>query len=66
MRPRAHALLPAIVLAAAAGPCLAAGAAGAPTVTHYVLDAAKSSLEFTFQQAGAQNKGNFPRFAVSF
>jgi polyisoprenoid-binding protein YceI len=66
MRPRAHALLPAIVLAAAAGPCLAAGAAGAPAVTHYVLDAAKSSLEFTFQQAGAQNKGKFTRFPVSF
>jgi polyisoprenoid-binding protein YceI len=54
------------VLAAAAGPCLAAGAAGAPAVTHYVLDAAKSSLEFTFQQAGAQNKGKFTRFPVSF
>jgi polyisoprenoid-binding protein YceI len=66
MRPRAHALLTAIVLAAAAGPCLAAGAAGAPAVTHYVLDAAKSSLEFTFQQAGAQNKGKFTRFPVSF
>jgi len=66
MRPAAHALLTAIVLAAAAAPCLAAGAASAPAVTHYVLDAPKSSLEFTFQQAGAQNKGKFTRFAVSF
>src|SRR5438477_4592246 len=27
---------------------------------------AKSSLEFGFDQAGAQNKGKFTRFAVSF
>ena len=67
MRPTGHALLAAIVLATAAGPCLtAAGAASAPPVTHYVLDAPRSSLEFTFQQAGAQNKGKFTRFAVSF
>jgi polyisoprenoid-binding protein YceI len=66
MRPTGHALLTAILLATAAGPCLAAGAASAPPVTHYVLDAGKSSLEFTFQQAGAQNKGKFTRFAVSF
>jgi len=67
MRPTGHALLTAILLATAAGPCLAAAeAASAPPVTHYVLDAGKSSLEFTFQQAGAQNKGKFTRFAVSF
>jgi polyisoprenoid-binding protein YceI len=67
MRPTGHALLTAILLATAAGPCLAAaGAASAPPVTHYVLDAGKSSLEFTFEQAGAQNKGKFTRFAVSF
>lgn len=36
-----------------------AAAADAPGVTHYVLDPAKSSLEFTFLQAGAQNKGRF-------
>jgi polyisoprenoid-binding protein YceI len=43
-----------------------ARAADAPAVTHYVLDPAKSSLEFTFVQAGAQNKGHFARFQVSF
>jgi polyisoprenoid-binding protein YceI len=41
--------------------------AAAPTaVPHYVLDPAKSSLEFAFDQAGARNKGRFTRFAVSF
>ena len=43
-----------------------AGAADAPGVTHYLLDPAKSSLEFTFVQAGAQNKGHFTRFQVAF
>jgi len=67
MRPTVHALLTAIFFATASGPCLAAAApASAPAVTHYVLDASRSSLEFTFQQAGAQNKGKFTRFAVSF
>ena len=67
MRPTGHALLTAIFLATTSGPCLAAAApASAPAVTHYVLDAPRSSLEFTFQQAGAQNKGKFTRFAVSF
>lgn len=32
----------------------------------YVLDPAKSSLEFSFTQAGAANKGRFSRFPVSF
>jgi polyisoprenoid-binding protein YceI len=66
VRPTRRALLTGILLATAAGPSLAAGAAGAPAVTHYLLDAARGSLEFTFQQAGAQNKGKFTRFAVSF
>ncbi len=67
MKPTGHALLTAILLATAAGPCLAAATpASAPAVTHYVLDAPRSLLEFTFQQAGAQNKGKFTRFAVSF
>lgn len=35
------------------------------TVTHYVLDPAKSSLEFNFSQAGAQNKGRFRRFTTA-
>jgi polyisoprenoid-binding protein YceI len=43
-----------------------ASAAGATAVPHYGLDPAKSSLEFTFDQAGARNKGKFTRFAVSF
>ena len=58
-------------LATAAAVCLAARATGAAAqaaspVTHYVLDQAKSALEFTFMQAGAQNKGKFTRFAVNF
>jgi polyisoprenoid-binding protein YceI len=57
-------------LATAAAVCLAAlptgAAAEAPSPVHYVLDPAKSTLEFTFMQAGAQNKGKFTRFPVSF
>ncbi len=49
------------VLLLAAG--LTARAADAPS---YVLDPAKSSLEFSFTQAGAANKGKFTRFPVSF
>jgi polyisoprenoid-binding protein YceI len=42
-------------------------AAPAPAATpHYGLDPAKSSLEFTFMQAGAANKGHFTRFQVAF
>jgi polyisoprenoid-binding protein YceI len=40
-------------------------AAQTPATTHYVLDSAKSSLEFTFLQAGAWNKGHFAHFTVS-
>ena len=54
------------MLLALAGLAAGARAADAPGVTHYVLDPAKSSLEFTFVQAGAQNKGRFRRFQVSF
>ena len=56
--------------ATAAAVCLAAwaqcAAAETPSPVHYVLDQAKSTLEFTFMQAGAQNKGKFTRFPVSF
>jgi polyisoprenoid-binding protein YceI len=46
---------------------LAAAAWAAPSaVTRYTLDPAKSSLEFTFIQAGAQNKGKFAKFPVTF
>ena len=42
-------------------------AAAAPAATpHYALDPAKSSLEFTFMQAGAANKGRFTRLQVAF
>jgi polyisoprenoid-binding protein YceI len=40
--------------------------ADTPGITHYALDPAKSSLEFTFMQAGAANKGHFKRFQVAF
>ena len=43
-----------------------ARAADAPGITHYGLDPAKSSLEFTFMQAGAANKGHFKRLQVAF
>jgi polyisoprenoid-binding protein YceI len=42
-----------------------ARAADATAVTRYTLDQAKSTLEFQFVQAGAQNKGKFNRFAVT-
>jgi polyisoprenoid-binding protein YceI len=42
-----------------------ARAADAAPVTHYTVDQAKSTLEFQFTQAGAQNKGKFTRFAVT-
>jgi polyisoprenoid-binding protein YceI len=47
---------------AAATPAAAPASTAAP---HYVLDPAKSSLEFTFTQAGAANKGRFTRFQVA-
>jgi polyisoprenoid-binding protein YceI len=34
--------------------------------THYTLDPAKSTLEFQFEQAGAQNKGKFTKFQTTF
>jgi polyisoprenoid-binding protein YceI len=49
------------MLAGAAG---TASAASAPA--NYALDATKSTLEFTFVQAGAQNKGRFPKFTLAF
>lgn len=42
--------------------CLAA----ATPPPHYVADPAKSTLEFSFTQAGAANHGRFTRFPVSF
>jgi polyisoprenoid-binding protein YceI len=43
----------------------AAGATDGAPVTRYTLDQAKSTLEFQFVQAGAQNKGKFTRFPVT-
>jgi polyisoprenoid-binding protein YceI len=52
--------------AAAAAPPAAAPPPAAPAAgRHYALDPAKSTLEFTFLQAGAKNTGRFPRFQVS-
>ena len=51
---------------AALSPLPPGRAAGAPALTHYVLDPAKSSLEFDFTQAGAGNKGRFRHFQVAF
>jgi polyisoprenoid-binding protein YceI len=42
----------------------ASTASAAPGV--YSVDAAKSVLEFEFVQAGAKNKGRFPKLAVNF
>jgi len=53
-----------LFLAAALARPVSAADPGA--VPHYVLDSAKSSLDFTFVQAGAKNQGRFKRFTVSF
>lgn len=58
-----RALLPALLVCAlCAGAYADAPAGGA----HYQLDPGKSTLEFAFLQAGAQNKGRFRRFTVDF
>lgn len=59
---------PAAAAVAGIGALMWAGpqASGAAAVTHYVLDQAKSSLEFDFDQAGGRNKGRFTRFPVTF
>jgi polyisoprenoid-binding protein YceI len=51
-------------VARAAAPAAAPAAPAQPPPVHYTLDPAKSSLEFTFLQAGAKNTGRFPRFTV--
>lgn len=43
-----------------------ASAADAPAVPHYSADPAKSTLSFSFRQAGAVNTGKFTRFPVTF
>jgi len=56
-----------LTLTSAAAVCLgqAARSAEAAAAPHYVLDQAKSSLTFSFVQAGAQNQGHFARFPVT-
>jgi polyisoprenoid-binding protein YceI len=49
---------------AAVTPEKMAWAADAP-VSRYTLDPAKSTLEYQFVQAGAQNKGKFTKFTVA-
>jgi len=56
------AIAPLLLLCAA----VAVRAADAPAPARYVLDPAKSTLEFTFTQAGAQNKGRFRHFQTQF
>jgi polyisoprenoid-binding protein YceI len=53
--------------ALAAGILLTTGALAdpAPAGKHFASDPAKSSLEFSFVQAGAQNKGKFSKFPVT-
>lgn len=66
MRTLVHTAAGAIVLLAAACPGIAGAAAETPALVHYVLDPGRSTLEYTFTQAGAQNKGRFTRFPVTF
>ncbi|MBV8146449.1 MAG: YceI family protein [Gammaproteobacteria bacterium] len=61
----AHLAAALVVALAALGSAPSGHAADAAAPAHYVLDPAKSSLEFTFVQAGAQNKGRFKRFQVT-
>jgi polyisoprenoid-binding protein YceI len=43
----------------------AASWAMAAAPTHYTLDPAKSTLEYAFMQAGAQNKGSFKNYTTT-
>jgi polyisoprenoid-binding protein YceI len=54
-----RALLPVVLLLSFANAVSAAPVA-------YSVDAAKSKLEFEFVQAGAKNKGRFPKLSVNF
>jgi polyisoprenoid-binding protein YceI len=56
----------AVTLLLAAVCALSAAAADAPAAaSHYQLDQSKSSLSFSFTQAGAQNQGGFKRFPTT-
>jgi polyisoprenoid-binding protein YceI len=65
MRIPLPATLAAAVLALQTLPAPPPAAAASPDTTHYALDPAKSTLQFTFTQAGAQNKGRFKRFTTA-
>jgi polyisoprenoid-binding protein YceI len=58
----ATALRAALLATVATTTCWAAAPAAA---THYTLDPAKSTLEYGFVQAGAQNKGTFRKYTVT-
>jgi len=66
MTPTARTALVLMGSLAAAVPALLAHGATAGGVEHYVLDPSKSTLTFTFLQAGAKNQGRFARFPVTF
>ena len=57
-----HASRGAVLAALLCAPAFAQAPAGA---THYSIDQAKSSLEFSFVQAGAQNKGTFKKLTTT-
>jgi polyisoprenoid-binding protein YceI len=61
MKHQSRSALPAALLALL-GVAARLQATDAPALPHYVLDPAKSTLEFSFTQAGARNKGRFTRF----
>lgn len=52
-------------VAAALSESGSAHAADAAPATRYTADPAKSTLEYQFMQAGAQNKGKFTRYTVA-
>ena len=64
MRTKAGAVLAAALLVPALVAAPQPAAADSAAAAHYVLDPAKSTLEFTFSQAGALNKGKFTRFTT--
>jgi polyisoprenoid-binding protein YceI len=66
MRILIHGALVAVMLALQTAAAQPPAAAAPAAMTHYVLDPAKSSLEYTFVQAGAANKGRFTRFQVAY
>src|SRR5215831_7729744 len=55
--------LRAVLVATAVSAACCALAAGSPT--HYTQDPAKSTLQYGFVQAGAQNQGAFKKFSTT-